>query len=225
MNLEALFIGSIGVLAETSDIQRRAYNQALTEAGVDWHWDAETYRDLLARSGGRARLTELSEASDARLSDADIERIHARKTEIACDEIVDRGVSLRPGVARLVSEALHRGIKLALVTTTQRTNIDAIAAAAGSDLPLPDFSAVLTVNDVNRPKPAPDVYRLALQTLGVSKDAAIAIEDSAASVASSRATGIYTIATPGDFTSGQDFGNADRVLESLEEFSLDSPRG
>ena len=51
MDIEALFVGSIGVLAETSDIQRRAYNQALAEAGVDWHWDEEPSRDLLAGRG------------------------------------------------------------------------------------------------------------------------------------------------------------------------------
>ena len=36
MQTTHLFLGSIGVLAETSDIQRRAYNAALSEAGVPW---------------------------------------------------------------------------------------------------------------------------------------------------------------------------------------------
>ena len=33
-----LMFGAIGALMETSDIQRRAYNQALKEAGLGWEW-------------------------------------------------------------------------------------------------------------------------------------------------------------------------------------------
>ena len=41
MQTTHLFLGSIGVLAETSDIQRRAYNAALSEAGVPWEWNPD----------------------------------------------------------------------------------------------------------------------------------------------------------------------------------------
>ncbi|MEM8636840.1 MAG: haloacid dehalogenase, partial [Pseudomonadota bacterium] len=60
MTIQNILIGSIGVLAETSDIQRRAYNQAFREAGLDWYWDKDTYKSLLLTSGGRKRLRRLS---------------------------------------------------------------------------------------------------------------------------------------------------------------------
>lgn len=223
MKPTALFIGSIGVLAETSDIQRRAYNQALKEAGLDWNWDKDTYRDLLTDSGGIKRLSRLNKEKEASLSDDDIERIHARKTEIACQEIVSGGTTLRPGVAALIKQALEQGIKVALVTSTYQENIDAIAKAAGDDLPLDKFSAVLTRDDADNNKPAPDVYLAALKRLSVDSSEVIAIEDSSPSLHAAKQAGIYTVVTPGKFTDQQDFSKADQQLTSLEGFELDIP--
>jgi len=219
MTLKAILLGSIGTVAETSDIQRRAYNQALAEAGIEWQWDPENYRELLNEPGGKRRLARLSSAAGDVLSDGQIDAIHDRKTDIACAEVAG-GVDLRPGVATLVQEAFDAGMSVAFVTSTYRPNIDAIATGAGGALPLERFAAVLTTEDCERGKPAPDVYIAALDRLGVDAAEAIAIEDSAASVSAAKAAGIYTVATPGLFTAGQDFSAADRVLESLEGESI-----
>lgn len=223
MKPSALFIGSIGVLAETSDIQRRAYNQALKEAGLDWQWDADTYRDLLTESGGKKRLARLNDEMQAKLSTDDIDRIHTRKTELACQEIMDNSTPLRPGVAELVNKALSQGIKVALVTATYQANIDAIATAAGDDLPLARFSAVMTRDDCAETKPAPDIYLAALKRLSLDSSEVIAVEDSATSLHSAKQAGIYTVVTPGKFTDQQDFSEADQILNSLEGFELNLP--
>ena len=220
-SMKAILFGSIGVLAETSDIQRRAYNDALREFGVDWNWNRETYRELLKDAGGQQRLQRLSDEQGGILSNGTIRNIHRRKTELACEE-VRSGVELRSGVVALMQEARGQGIRCALVTSTYRPNIDAIIEASGSELSMDDFAAVVTRGDVKAGKPAPDVYILALQRLGIRADEAIAIEDSEASVAAARSAGIYTIATPGLFTKGQDFGRANRVLDSLGGLSFTS---
>lgn len=224
MKPTALFIGSIGVMAETSDIQRRAYNQALKEAGLDWEWDKETYRELLTDSGGVKRLSRLNQEKEANLSDDDIKKIHARKTELACQEIVNDKTSLRPGVAELIAKALEQGIKVALVTSTYQENIDAIAEAAGDDLPIDKLSAVMTRDDAENNKPAPDVYLAALKRLSLDSSEVIAIEDSEPSLKAAKQAGIYTVVTPGKFTDQQDFSEADQQLESLEGFELTIPR-
>lgn len=223
MKPTALFIGSIGVLAETSDIQRRSYNKALKEAGLDWEWDADTYRELLTDSGGVKRLSRLNQEKEANLSDDDIKKIHARKTELACQEITSGGTSLRPGVAELIAKALAQGIKVALVTSTYQENIDAIAKAAGDDLPLDKFSAVMTRDDADNNKPAPDVYLAALKRLSLDGSEVIAIEDSEPSLQAAKEAGIYTVVTPGKFTDQQDFSAADKQLTSIEGFELNIP--
>ena len=215
MTVETVLFGSIGVLAETSDIQRRAYNEAMAEAGLDWSWDRETYRRLLTMSGGRARLRLLADATNTELSDERIARIHTRKTEIACTEVVERGTPLRPGVPELIRWAIAEGKGVGLVTSTYRPNIDAIAAAAGSALPLDDFAVVLTTDDVARGKPAPDVYELALELTGADPATTIAIEDTAMSVLAARSAGLRVIAVPGELSSGQPIAGAEIVVEDL----------
>ena len=53
----SIFFGSIGVLAETSDLQRKAYNAALKLNGIDWQWNVGTYCSLLQDPGGQKRLS------------------------------------------------------------------------------------------------------------------------------------------------------------------------
>ena len=212
-----LFFGSIGVLAETSDIQRQAYNQALDEAGLHWSWDAETYRALLEMSGGRDRLRMLSEATGAGLTDEAIERIHARKTEIACARIRRERTPLRPGVAALIGRAWAEGLRLGLVTTTYQENIDAIADAAGAHLPLDQFDVVVSRERVSVGKPDPAAYRLALKETDQTSERAIAVEDTMASVLSATGAGIETIATPGAFARGQSFFMAHYTVDALAD--------
>ena len=211
----ALLFGSIGSVVETSDIQRRAYNQALQEAGLDWVWDRDTYAELLTQSGGKERLTMLAAATNSDLTVEQIEQIHARKTEIACDEVMRTQVSLRPGVAELIVLGKERGMKLAFVTTTYQPNVDAIFEAAGAAMSRDDFASIVARTDVAHGKPAPDAYLFALQQLGVEPAEALAIEDTANSVMAAKRAGIAVVATPGELSAGQDFWQADAVVGAL----------
>ncbi len=215
MPKSALMFGSIGSIVESSDIQRRAYNQALKEAGLDWEWDRDTYAELLNQSGGKERLSMLASATHAALSAEKIERIHARKTEIACEELVSKGIKLRPGVSELIKFAKGQGTKLAFVTSTYQPNIDAIFEAAGAALAASDFDYIGSRSDVTQGKPAPDAYLNALAKLGVSAADAVAVEDTANSVMSAKRAGLFVIATPGEVTANQDFWQADLLAGSL----------
>ena len=50
--MNALFLGSIGVIAETSELQRRAYNAAFEAQGLDWYWNVANYCEMLKNPGG-----------------------------------------------------------------------------------------------------------------------------------------------------------------------------
>ena len=215
MTVKALFLGSIGSVAETSDIQRRAYNQAMKEHGLDWHWDEATYARLLEQAGGKERLDLLSASTGENLSEDTIEKIHARKTEIACEEVRNSGVGLRPGVAALARHAKANGLKLGFVTSTYRPNVEALLDAAGEDLSADDLDVIVVRDDLEAGKPAPDAYLVALERLGVDASEAVAIEDTANSVMSAKRAGVRVVATPGAFTSGQDTSAADLRLEAL----------
>ena len=66
MQFKAMLFGSIGTLAETSDIQRNSFNEAFKISGLDWFWDEDKYRNLLSKSGGTGRINDcLLYTSDA----------------------------------------------------------------------------------------------------------------------------------------------------------------
>lgn len=215
MRKTTLLFGSIGVLMETSDVQRRAYNQALKESGVPWAWSREIYAELLNQSGGQDRLRMLAAATGTPFSQQKIETIHARKTVIACDELASKRTLLRPGVAELLAWAKAHGMKLAFVTTTNQANIDAIFESAGDALSHSDFDYICSNTQVVRGKPWPEAYIAALKHLNITPEQGLAIEDTAVSVMSAKRAGMQVVVTPGDISAGQDFWQADLVCDSL----------
>ena len=217
MKKTAILFGSIGSIVESSDIQRRAYNQALREAGLNWEWDRETYAELVTQSGGKERLAMLAAATATRLAPAQIDLIHQRKTEIACDEIGSGVIELRPGVGELIKLAKARGMKLAFVTTTYQPNIDAIFKGLAGRLLVSDFDHITSRDAVINGKPAPDAFLAALAALGIDAGRAVAIEDTAISVMSAKRAGLQVIATPGEIAVSQDFWQADLVVPQLAD--------
>ena len=120
-------------------------------------------------------------------------------------------VSARPGALELL-ERLRGRIPLALASNTYRALADVALASAG----LTDaFDAMVTADDVQNPKPAPDLYLLACRRLGVAPHEAIALEDSPSGVAAAKAAGLVCIAVPQ--YAETDVSAADRVIDSLEE--------
>ena len=200
---------------ETSDVQRRAYNQALKEAGLSWVWTRDIYAELLNQSGGQDRLKMLASATGTPLSQLQIETIHGRKTDIACQELATNPTRLRPGVAELLKWARARSMKLAFVTSTNQTNIDAIFQSAGTALSKSTFDYIGSNTQVERGKPWPEAYLTALQRLGSAASETLAIEDTAVSVMSAKRAGLQVVATPGAISGGQDFWQADLVRVSL----------
>ena len=53
---KALFFGSIGSIVETSDLQRKSFNQAFNKYGLNWYWGKKEYKKLLNKSGGEDRI-------------------------------------------------------------------------------------------------------------------------------------------------------------------------
>ncbi len=77
------------------------------------------------------------------------------------------GLPLRPGVARLITEARAAGLKLAVASTTSRPNVDTLVRVNFPQGDTP-FDVIACGDDAARKKPAPDVFDLALQRLGVA---------------------------------------------------------
>lgn len=224
VHLRAVIFGAIGVIAETSNLQQQAFNAAFVEAGLDWVWDDDTYRELLFINGGQERLQAYRDGDAARASvtDAVIAALHARKAALYAGIVEAGGLAPRGGVADLIAACKTAGIKTAFCTSTSQDNVDAIAQGLAGQIDFAEFSSITTIDKIAAVKPAPDAYLHCLDALALTADQVIAIEDTPVSMASALAAGIRVIATPGAMTSDQDFAGAALVVPDLKGMTVAS---
>ena len=115
-----LFFGSIGVMAETSNVQRQCYNMALAEFDTGLSWNVASYCDLIRTPGGLDRLERLG--IDAKRSDLVIRgvtnlphptgkaiRVCVFADGIAADEARDAGAHI-VGAGSLVDDIKLNGL-------------------------------------------------------------------------------------------------------------------
>jgi HAD superfamily hydrolase (TIGR01509 family) len=212
--LKALIFDVDGTLAETEELHRIAFNRAFAEAGIGWNWTVDEYRQLLLVTGGKERIRAFMHQSG--LSQVvDIPGLHARKTEIY-RELVEGSLELRPGVRCLIDRARREGLRLAIATTTSRSNVDVLLETAlgpGSDA---WFDAICCGDEVSAKKPDPAIYLLALEQLGLPAGSCLAVEDSDAGLQAALSAGIpNVVVTPSIYTSHHSFEGATIVLRDL----------
>ena len=109
------------------------------------------------------------------------------------DALVEVGIHHRPGVLPLLEWLAARDIPRAVATSTRNPLALRKLRAAGL---LPYFDAVCSSSDVAHPKPAPDVYLLAAQRLGVAPAQCLVLEDSPVGVRAALAAGMTPIQIP-----------------------------
>ncbi|WP_298860208.1 HAD-IA family hydrolase [uncultured Sulfitobacter sp.] len=200
--LKTLLFGSIGTIVETSELQRRAFNQAFDENDIGWEWDTGTYRALLKQSGGRQRIEDYA---CERGTAVDATALHARKTEIFNRMMKEEEVLPRPGVLDVVRAAQSNGVRLGFVTSTSVQNTDAVFNALGGALSRQDFDFVGDAKMVENSKPAPDIYQVAKEILQIDPKTCLAIEDTAVSLAAATAADLNCIAFPGAYADVDEF--------------------
>ncbi|WP_445256402.1 HAD family hydrolase [Nocardioides aurantiacus] len=215
--MAAILFGSISSVADTSELQRAAFNEAFASHGLDWQWDHETYVGLLEKSGGADRVEAYAAE---RGEQVDAQAVHAAKSQIFQDKLIESGVEPRAGVVETIEAAQREGLKLGLVTTTSPDNVDALVTALRHHVDLGGFDVVVDVTQVEQPKPDRDAYAFALDRLGEDAAHCIAIEDNLGGVEAANAAGVRVVAFPNANTAGHDFGGALTRVDKLDAAEL-----
>jgi beta-phosphoglucomutase-like phosphatase (HAD superfamily) len=106
---------------------------------------------------------------------------------------------------------------LAVASNSERAFLERTLAGAGllNDGP---FAVVVSANDIEHPKPAPDIYLEACARLGVEASRAAALEDSPIGVASAAAAGMLVIAVP--YFAGTPIPGASLLADSLADSAV-----
>ena len=217
--MPALLFGSLSTLADTSEMQRAAFNQAFAEHGLNWHWGREDYREMLRGNGGTQRIAEQARAAGQHV---DAAAVSATKSLIFRKAMSDNGIEPRNGVAETVRHAKEHGLSLALVTTTSADNVAALFAGLSPAIRIEDFDLVVDSSQVSAPKPDAAAYTYELSRLGEQAGACIAIEDNVGGLESALAAGVSCVAFPNENTTGHDFARAHHVVDRVDFEELQS---
>jgi HAD superfamily hydrolase (TIGR01509 family) len=118
-----------------------------------------------------------------------------------------------PGVREWGEEARALGVSLGVASNSRRAWVTGNLERLGLD----GWQCICCFDDVDRPKPAPDVYLAVIECLGVAPHQAIAVEDSPFGVLAAKAAGLFCVAVPGSLTADADYSLADLVLPSLAD--------
>jgi HAD superfamily hydrolase (TIGR01509 family) len=195
-----------GLLLDTETLWHRAEVELFRRHGDEFSWD-----DKMAVIG-----TSFAFTADyfARRLGQPQERGPELVNELTAlmHEEVKRQVDARPGARELVAGLRELGdARLGLASNSPRFLVDAALASAGM---ADAFDAIVTSDDVEHAKPAPDIYLEVARRLGVAPADAVALEDSASGVAAAKAAGMACIAVPQ--YAETDVTAADRIVDSLE---------
>jgi HAD superfamily hydrolase (TIGR01509 family) len=221
----ALIFDCDGVLADTERYGHLpAFNATFREFGLPVEWSEEEYGRLLAIGGGKERMATLFTPAflettglpaDPDGQAAELARWHRRKTAIYTDMVAAGRLPARPGIRRIITAAQDAGWTLAVASTSAEASVRAILDEAVGSERAARFDLILAGDIVEHKKPAPDIYRLALERLGVPAAATLAIEDSRNGLLAATGAGLRCLMTVNGYTEDEDSSEAVLVVSSL----------
>jgi len=217
--LQAIFFDQDGVIIDTErDGHRVSFNETFKEFGFPFEWGIDEYHELLQISGGKERMKHYLQTKGfgkpVAPEEADdlIARMHKRKTALFIEMVESGRLPLRPGIHRFMREASAAGLKLGVCTTSNEKAAHAIAYQVLKDIP---FEVVLAGDVVEKKKPAPDIYNLALQKTGLRPEQVFVVEDSRNGVLAGKAAGMRVLATTNVYTEKEDLSPAEVIVSCL----------
>jgi HAD superfamily hydrolase (TIGR01509 family) len=218
--LKALIFDCDGVLVDTErDAHRVGFNLAFRQMGIDAEWDVDLYGRLLLVAGGKERMRAYFDefgwpegADTAEARDELILALHKTKTQITSELVAS--LPVRPGILRIIDEAIAAGVKLGVCTTSNPKFIDAVLDLFGP-VRKAAFAFVHAGDVVSKKKPDPEIYELAKESLGLPVHQCLVIEDSRNGLLAATGAGFPTLITTSTYTADEDFTGAVKVVPEL----------
>ena len=205
MLFDALIFDMDGLMVDTEPLSLAAWNEALAPFGK--MVDDALYHQVIGRSGDET-VHILCAALDL---DVDPQRLGAEAGE-AWLRLLHAGVPMMPGIETVHGLLRAYDVPWGVATASPRPVAELVVSQLAFAA---DCRGLATGSDVARSKPAPDVYLLAAEQLGVDPRRCLALEDSIPGCQAAQAAGMTVFAVPGSHTAASAFGFADDVVASL----------
>jgi HAD superfamily hydrolase (TIGR01509 family) len=193
-----------GVLADTEPFNERALGVVLARRGASL--SGIEYQGLVGQSNEASWVWMIAHF---RLTESLVDLGHEYERELLPQlaEVVPS-----PGAMELIHDLRSSGIRLAVASSSPRVIVDTILERLGMTHA---FDVVVTGKEVAVGKPAPDIFRLAAERLGVAPADCVVIEDSAHGLEGARRAGMHTIALKTAYQQSDSL-RADVIVDSLE---------
>ncbi|NKQ37078.1 MAG: HAD family phosphatase [Chloroflexi bacterium] len=195
-----------GLMVDSEPLSRQAWDELLRPYGVSIDDDLQS-RII----GWRADISAPIILAKFGLEHLDVAEVIAQRRAIY-EEIRAGGIPEMPGLRELLALIAERGLPWAVATSSPRQHAWEVLAQLGLQ---EEVSAVACGDEVAHGKPAPDIYLLAAERLGVPPEQCLAMDDSGPGTEAAVAAGMLTIAIPNGHTTATDFSHADYVYDSL----------
>ena len=199
-----------GLIVDTEQPIFNAYTAIFEEYGLVL--SLEIWEQVIGGTGHRDILFEHLEHALGRPVDRDALRERARTHHHNVT------VTLPPldGVVDHIEQARAAGMRLGIASSSTGTWVKGHLERLGL---LERFDTICVREDVDRTKPDPDVYELAMMRLNVEPNESIAIEDSPNGITAAKRAGLFCVAVPNPLTLRMKLDHADLLLGSLSEMT------
>ncbi len=185
--IDAVVFDNDGLLLDTEEAWTRAEQTLFERHGGTF--TTEHKRDLIGSSPATSAAKLEAMLGMPGRGPALMEELH----DLVMEESLD-GVPPRPGALELLDAIRAAGLPVGVASNSARAFVERVLSGAG--LLDGHFDVVVTADDVQHPKPAPDVYLAACAALGTEPERSAALEDSATGVEAARAAGMFVVAVP-----------------------------
>jgi beta-phosphoglucomutase len=223
--LKAVIFDCDGVLVDSEPLHYRAFQEVLEPLGLGYDYDRylESYIGFDDRDG----FMEAFKAARRPLEAAELKSLVRAKGE-AFRRIVSRGLASFPGVVDLVRDLAAHEVPLAISSGALRSEIAMFLEALGLSTA---FRTVVAADDVEKSKPDPETYRVALERLKAacrlevpSTRQVVAIEDTPTGIQSAKGAGLFVVAVTHSYEAAA-LQEADFVTDHLADLDATAIAG
>jgi beta-phosphoglucomutase len=198
-----------GLLVDSEPVQAIAFNAVLERYGIEL-----TDTDFTEMVGIET-IENFRMLRDRHSLPESAEQLLKRKDTVY-QRLVPVSLVERPGAIALVTALHEQGVPLAVASSSPQA--DVVLCLECVDI-IHLFSHVVTADDVEQRKPAPDLYLLAAGKLGLAPERCIAFEDTLTGLQAAQAAGVPCIVAPNKYTAHHDFVGALARVKSLADLT------